>query len=93
MELEASSRIALGVELRLQIVHGRMGIWAHGKQEIKNQHTTSSIEQTVSGLDGIVNSIGASVVIDLPETETNLWHIIAAVQLDGWNCWCHLCEI
>ena len=51
---------------------------------IEERHTASTIEQTVTGLDGVVDNVGA-VFIDLPETEANLGHVIAAVKLDGGN--------
>jgi hypothetical protein len=44
----------------------------------------STIEQTVTSLDSVVDNLGA-VVIDLPEAEANLGHVEAAVKLDVWN--------
>ncbi len=49
-----------------------------------------TIEETVTGLDGVVDSIGTGVVVDLPETEANLWHLIAGAELDGWDV-DHIC--
>lgn len=34
-----------------------------------------TVEESVSNLDGVVDSVGASVVVDLPETETNERHL------------------
>lgn len=52
----------------------------------KRGHTTSTIEQAVTSLDGIVDSIGTGLVGDFPESKANLWHGVAGVQLDG----CHV---
>lgn len=51
---------------------------------VEGRHTASTIEQTVTSLDGVVDNLGA-VVIDLPEAEANLGHVEAAVKLDGGN--------
>lgn len=45
--------------------------------------TASAIEQTVTSLDSVVNLVRASVICDLPETETDTGHVIAAVKLDS----------
>jgi hypothetical protein len=45
--------------------------------------TTSTIEQTVTSLDSLVDLVGASVVVDLPQTEAHDGHLVAAVQLDS----------
>lgn len=34
-----------------------------------------TVEESVSNLDGVVDSVGASVVVDLPETEANERHL------------------
>lgn len=47
--------------------------------------TRSTIEKTVTGLDGGINLIGAGVIRHLPQAEANKWHVIATVQLDGWR--------
>ena len=46
-------------------------------------HTTGTIEETVAGLDGVVDGVGASVVVDLPEPKSHHGHLLAIVQLDG----------
>jgi hypothetical protein len=43
----------------------------------------STIKETVSSLDGVVNLVGASVVVDLPEAEADERHLAAVVELDG----------
>jgi hypothetical protein len=53
--------------------------------------TTSSIKQPVSSLDGIVDGVGAGVVVDFPETEADLGHLVAIVQRDV-GCVDHGCE-
>lgn len=40
----------------------------------------SLINESVAQLDGIVNAIGAFVVIDLPASEANCWHFCTGVQ-------------
>lgn len=52
--------------------------------------TTSSIEQTVTSLDGVVDGVGASIVANLPEAEAYLRHLKAIVELDVWDR--HFCE-
>lgn len=49
-----------------------------------------SVKQTVTSFDGVVDSVGTSLVVDLPEAEADLWHLIAGAELDSWN---HDCEI
>lgn len=44
--------------------------------------TASTVEKTVAGLDGVVDDIRGNGVINLPETEAHLGHVIAAVELD-----------
>lgn len=49
--------------------------------------TASAVKETVSNLDSIVDDISSDGVVDLPETEADLGHIIAAVELDdGRHC-------
>lgn len=51
----------------------------------ETEHTTCSVEEAVSSLDGVVHGISASRSVDLPEAESDLWHLVAAVELDGRN--------
>lgn len=45
--------------------------------------TESTVKQPVPCLDGIVDLVGTSVVVDLPQTETDLGHFIARrLELD-----------
>jgi len=44
---------------------------------------TGTVKESVSDLDGVVDSVGASVVVDFPKTETNERHLVAAVELDS----------
>jgi hypothetical protein len=55
-------------------------------------HTTSTVEQPVASLDGIVYGIRASVVVDLPETEADLGHLVAIVQRNVGCVDSHCCE-
>lgn len=41
--------------------------------------TASTVEQTVSNLDGIVNRIRGRRIVDLPETEAHEGHLMARV--------------
>lgn len=45
--------------------------------------TTGTIEQAVASLDGVVDLVSASVVVDLPQAKAHEGHLVAAVQLDG----------
>lgn len=42
----------------------------------------STVEQAVASLDGVVNLVGAGVVVDLPQTEADDRHFTAIVELD-----------
>lgn len=33
---------------------------------IENSHTASAVKESVSSLDGVVDSVGAGIVVDLP---------------------------
>jgi hypothetical protein len=55
-------------------------------------HTASSIKQPVSSLDGIVDSVRASIVVDLPQTETDLGHFVTIVQSNVGGVNSHGCE-
>lgn len=61
----------------------------------RSQLTAGAVEETVTGLDGIVNDISGDGVVDLPETEAHLGHVVAAVELDyGGHCdgvFCLMC--
>lgn len=43
----------------------------------------SAVKETVSSLDGVVNLVGAGVVVHLPKTEANEGHLAAIVKLDS----------
>jgi len=55
-------------------------------------HTTSSVKQPVSSLDGIVYGVGAGGIVDLPQTEADLGHLVAIVQRDIGCVDSHCCE-
>jgi len=44
---------------------------------------SSAIEEAVAGLDGLVDGVGSDGVVDLPETEAHLGHVMAAGELDA----------
>ena len=51
--------------------------------EGKHSRTAGTIQQTVTSLDGLVNGVGAGGVVNLPEAEADLGHLVAAAELDG----------
>lgn len=53
--------------------------------------TTSSVEQSVAHLDGVVHGVGTSSIVHLPQAETNLRHIMAGIELEGRRSHC-LCS-
>jgi hypothetical protein len=63
-----------------------------GKAESRSLHTTGAIKQSVTSLDGIVHSIRAGGVVDLPQTEANLGHLVAIVQRNIGCVDSHCCE-
>lgn len=59
-----------------------------GAENLKNglgKRTSSTVEETVTGLDGVVDGIGGNGVVDFPQAETDLGHVVAAAQLDVRN--------
>lgn len=54
--------------------------------------TASTIEETVAGLDGLVDGVSADGVVDLPQTEAHEGHVMAAVELDGRRSHCSECS-
>ena len=55
-------------------------------------HTTGTIKQSVSSLDGVVDGIRAGGVVDFPQTEAYLGHLVAIVQRHVWCVDSHCCE-
>jgi hypothetical protein len=45
-------------------------------------HTASSIEKPVAGLDGIIDNVGAALVGNLPQAESDLGHLVAIIELE-----------
>lgn len=45
-------------------------------------HTASSVKKTVASLDGCINLVCASVVVDFPQTKAHEGHVITTVELD-----------
>lgn len=55
------------------------------------QPTARAVKQPVAGFDCIVHRIGAGLLIHLPQPKTDLWHVMAAVQLDrGLGHFCRM---
>ena len=44
--------------------------------------TACAVKETVARLNGIVDLVGARIIVDLPQAKTNNGHLVAAVQLD-----------
>lgn len=54
-------------------------------------HTASSVEKTVASLDGCVDLVCASVVVDFPQTKAHEGHVITTVELDDGRSHFVLC--
>ncbi len=48
--------------------------------------TTGTVEQTVSGFDGLVDLIRAGVIIHFPEAEAHNGHIVSTVKFNCGSC-------
>jgi hypothetical protein len=48
--------------------------------ETRDLLTASTVEQSVSSLDGIVDSVRTCSIVDLPQSKANLRHLVAIVQ-------------
>jgi hypothetical protein len=61
--------------------------WVRSREggEERERLTACTIEQPVSSLDGVVDNVSADGIVDLPQSEANLGHIIAAIELDVGN--------
>jgi hypothetical protein len=47
-----------------------------------------AVKEAVAGLDGVVDLVGAGVVVDLPKTEAHQGHLAAVVQLNSGRRHC-----
>lgn len=57
----------------------------------ERQLTCCAVEETVPALDGVVDLVGAGVVVDLPQAEAYDRHLMTAVQLDRLgHCGCRM---
>ena len=41
---------------------------------------TSRVEESVARLDGIIDGLSTSLLVHLPQSETNLWHLGSIVE-------------
>ena len=48
-------------------------------------HTACTVKQAIASFDGIVDLVGAGVVVDLPATEADEGHVVATVEFDRWR--------
>ena len=48
--------------------------------------TASSVKESVTSLDGVVDNVRGNVVANLPQAEAHLGHLVAAAQLDARGC-------
>ncbi len=53
--------------------------------------TARAVEETVTGLDGVVDLIGACVIVHFPQSKPNQGHLVAAAELDGRSS--HSCGV
>ncbi len=53
--------------------------------------TARAVKETVTGLDGVVDLIGACIIVHLPQSEPNQGHLVAAAELDGRSS--HSCGV
>ena len=44
--------------------------------------TAGAVKEAVAGLDGVVDLVGAGVVVDLPQAEADERHLLAIVEGD-----------
>ena len=51
----------------------------------RNLHTASTVKQPVSSLDGVVDSVGAGSIVDLPQSKADLRHLVAIIQCNVGN--------
>ena len=65
-------------------MHGR----GDGKARERGELTTSSVEQSVAHLDGVVHGVGTGSIVHLPQTKANLWHDMAGIELEGRGSHC-----
>jgi len=50
--------------------------------------TTSSVEQSIAHLDGVVHGVGTRSIVHLPQAKANLWHRMAVVELEDRRSHC-----
>ncbi len=60
-----------------------MKFGGNGGRDQGKTHTTCSVEQSIAYLNGIVDCVGTSSIVDLPQAKANLWHRITAVELNS----------
>ncbi len=53
--------------------------------------TASTIKETVTGLDSLVDCLSADRFLNLPETKAHARHIISAAELDCRRSHCREC--
>lgn len=76
------------MRLRRDILRGNARLRRHEG----TAHTTGAVEQPIASLDGIVYSVRARSVVNLPQTEADLGHLVAIVQRDVGCVDSHCCE-
>jgi hypothetical protein len=62
------------------------------RSESRGTRTAGSIKQAVTSLDGVVDGVGTSIVVDLPQAESNLGHLVAIVEGNVGCLDSHCCE-
>lgn len=51
----------------------------------KVEHTTCTVKETISRFDSIIDLVCTSVVVNLPKSEANERHWMAAAKFDIWR--------
>ena len=59
---------------------------------MNQRRTAGTVKKAVAALDGIVDLVGAGVVVHLPQTEADKGHVMAAVELDRWSTHAGVCS-
>ena len=72
----------LGGIATITLLH-HQGKWSRrlGERE-EGSLTARAVKETVASLDRVVDRVGASGIVDLPQPEADLRHLVATVELD-----------
>lgn len=48
----------------------------------RDVRTAGPVKESITSLDGVVDCVCAGSIVNLPQTEPNLWHLVAIIQSD-----------